>query len=331
MRTIWLFGKSRDLQNVIQMVGIAITAIFIGMVCMFVTSCAEKVEDTAPPKVATTEQVSETPKEGDVRQQAPVLDQFAEDEIDPEMLCPTDVAYDPDEYDECVFSSPEIGANPYYKVDVSIPEAFKNAVIGKSFNEGFGIQCVAGFKEFQYSISGKIIATSTGGASGYAKQQEQFGAISMRWHAGANGLQDGDWIIFGSGAYGHVAMYINEQILGQNQSGGDIYAGSPFSIKPLSTGGQILGYYRWDEWNKPVPQPEPEPAPTPQPDKCAVWHLQRGDTLGNIQLECEGHIDWSHIGEYAATWQQENGQTVYEGWQSPSHVGLHAGQDITKQ
>lgn len=182
---------------------------------------------------------------------------------------------------------PQMGSFPYYKVDVSTPTAFVNAVIGVGFDEGYGKQCVAGFKEFMYSLSGKVVATSTGGASGYAGQQSQIEPLGFTWHAGAAGLQNGDWGIFGGGQYGHVAMYYNGQWFGQNQGAADANAGNAFNLSNMGTS-NLLGYYRPNIY---VATPTPEPTPEPTPVSYDSYTVVRGDTLGQIALDmgwCNG-------------------------------------------
>jgi len=188
----------------------------------------------------------------------------------------------------------QMGAAAYYSVDISTPAAFYNAVVGKGFNEGYGMQCVAGFKEFMYSLSGKVVATSTGGASGYAKQQSQIEPLGFTWHAGASGLQDGDWAIFSGGTYGHVAMRYQGKWLGQNQGAANSSIGNAFNLLSYGTE-NVLGYYRPNIYANnsqnsnntstlaPVTdnsQNSNSSAPA-QPNEYTV---QRGDTLGGISL-----------------------------------------------
>ena len=137
----------------------------------------------------------------------------------------------------------------YYKTDLSSPAAFVNAMNGRGFNEGYGMQCVAGFKQFMFSLSGRVVATRTGGASGYANQVGEIQALGFTWHSGQAGMKDGDWAIFGGGTYGHVAMYYQGKFFGQNQGSGNIYVGNAFNLMDL--GGyrnSIIGYYRPNIW-----------------------------------------------------------------------------------
>jgi hypothetical protein len=179
---------------------------------------------------------------------------------------------------------PQLGAIPYYAVDVSSPAAFYGAVNGKGFNEGYGMQCVAGFKEFMFALSGRYIATSTGGASGYAKQQSQIEPLGFTWHAGTAGMQDGDWGIFNNGTYGHVAMYYQGRWFGQNQGAANASAGNAFNL--MSLGITPVGYYRPNIYvNSAAVEPSPAPTPTPQtPTAPDEYSVKSGDTLGGISL-----------------------------------------------
>ena len=144
----------------------------------------------------------------------------------------------------------QMGSGVYYKTDLSSPAAFVNAMNGRGFNEGYGLQCVAGFKQFMFSLSGRVVATRTGGASGYANQVGEIQALGFTWHAGQAGLRDGDWANFGGVKYGHVAMYYQGKFFGQNQGSGNIYVGNAFNLMDL--GGyrnSIIGYYRPNIWN----------------------------------------------------------------------------------
>ncbi len=143
----------------------------------------------------------------------------------------------------------QLGSGVYYKTDMSSPTAFVNAMNGRGFNEGYGLQCVAGFKQFMFSLSGRVVATRTGGASGYANQVGEIQALGFTWHSGQGGMRDGDWAIFGGGTYGHVAMYYQGKFFGQNQGSGNIYVGNAFNLMDL--GGyrnSIIGYYRPNIW-----------------------------------------------------------------------------------
>lgn len=148
-------------------------------------------------------------------------------------------------------SHPELGAIPYYKVDVSTPTGFYNAVNGKGFNESWGCSCVAGFKEFCYSLCGKYVSTSTGAAKDYANQRAQIEPLGFTYYNDRN-LQNGDWVILGLGVYGHVAMYYNGKLFGQNQQASDPNIGSPFSLNSISLS-TYLCHYRPNIYKAPAP------------------------------------------------------------------------------
>lgn len=183
---------------------------------------------------------------------------------------------------------PQMGSLVYYDVDVSTPAAFYNAVNGKGFNEGYGLQCVAGFKEFMFALSGKYVATSTGGASGYASQQRQIEPLGFTWVGGSVGLQDGDWGIFGGGQYGHVAMRYQGKWFGQNQGAANASAGNAFNLMNISNA-NVIGYYRPNIYKQVAPTPAREtPAPStgaPSTGSPTSYTVRRGDTLGRISLD----------------------------------------------
>ena len=191
---------------------------------------------------------------------------------------------------------PQMGALPYYRVAMSTPTEFYNSVNGKGFNEGYGLQCVAGFKQFMFALSGKYIATSTGGASGYAAQKGQIEALGFKWHSGKAGLQNGDWGIFGGGAYGHVAMHYDGKWFGQNQGASNASAGNAFNIKDLgSYADTIIGYFRPNIYQKIASAPAASPTAnankntqsnqvSPTPNNTSVYTVKSNDTLGGISL-----------------------------------------------
>lgn len=179
---------------------------------------------------------------------------------------------------------PQMGALPFYKADVSTPTAFYNAVNGRGFNEGYGMQCVAGFKQFMYSLSGKYVATNTGGASGYASQQSQIEPLGFKWHGGKSGLQDGDWGIFGGGQYGHVAMFYQGKWFGQNQGAANANVGNAFNLMALGTE-NLIGYYRPNIYIKQTPTNPVAPVQPTKPVNVGSHVVQEGETLGGISIQ----------------------------------------------
>lgn len=201
----------------------------------------------------------------------------------------------------------EKGASCYYKVDVSTPDAFVKAVNGKGFNEGWGYQCVAGFKEFQYSLAGTYV-NAGGAAKNYAYSHSGLEAIGFKWHGGTSGLQNGDWCIWTSGEFGHVAMYYNGMFFGQNQGGSSSTKGTPFNLMKLSLNG-CAGFYRPDIYCKPAPAPAPKP-----PKKQVKYTYKKGDTFGQVILDLglnTSHGLWGSDGDVAYYTAQLNEQGIY--------------------
>lgn len=180
----------------------------------------------------------------------------------------------------------EMGAMPYYKVDVSTPKAFYDAVLGKGFNEGYGFQCIAAFKEFMYSMCGRYVAAG-GAASLYASEPARSAVcrLGFTWHDGVEGLQDGDWGIWVSGAYGHVSMRYQGKWFAQNQGAKDGNVGTPFNLMSLPMEG-FAGYFRpniYQDDNRPVQPQTPAQKPTPAaPAKKVTYTYKKGDTFGAV-------------------------------------------------
>lgn len=201
----------------------------------------------------------------------------------------------------------EMGSIPYVKYDVSTPEIAYNNLIEKGFNEGWGYQCVAGFKEFMFCLSGRYVAAG-GAASGYASNpaRDAVCKLGFTWHNGTDGLQDGDWAIWDTLPYGHVAMFYRGKWLGQNQGAADGNIGNPFNLMDLPKQG-IVGYFRPNIYEKKVdnkpadktPTPAPQPA---QPKEVIAYTYQAGDTFGqvikNLGLNTS-HGSWGADGDVA--------------------------------
>ena len=211
----------------------------------------------------------------------------------------------------------EMGAYPYYKVNVATPTDFYNATVGKGFNEGYGLQCVAYFKEFMFSLAGKYVAAG-GAASGYAKSpaRENVCKLGFTWHDGAEGLQDGDWGIWNNGAYGHVAMYYQGKWLGQNQGAADGNVGNVANLMGLSLTG-LVGYFRPNIYNtvKPAPAPAPVPEqPKPTADNVVNYTYKQGDTFGQVIKNlglATSHGLWGDDGDVAYYNQQLHEQGIW--------------------
>lgn len=220
--------------------------------------------------------------------------------------------------------------------DTSSPEAYKNSVIGKcvDLDGKYGSQCVDGFADFNYQYTGRWLSTcGTGSARGLWDCRDYNAGDDYILITDPNSLQAGDWIIFDGGQYGHVGMamgYSNNgyiSLLGENQGGESCPGGgSAFNIINMSLK-TFKGAFRPKTYIKPEPQPEPIPI-----SGCVLWHVNRGDTMSKIMLDCEGTVKYGEaMNNYAKSWYSliyKPGQSVYDGWNSKAGVGLYAGDDI---
>lgn len=224
--------------------------------------------------------------------------------------------------------------------DVSSPDAFKNDTLGKCIiaNNYYGAQCVSLARVFWWSYADRDVSTcGTGMAKGMMNCADENAGddFEIYWRDSIDKIQAGDWLIFDGGMYGHVGMALGGNnngyvaLLGENQGGhscGANVGGSATNIINISLK-NLIGFYRPKAYIKPEPTPEPIPI-----SGCVLWHVERGDTMSKIMMECEGVIKYGEImNEYAKTWYSliyRPNQSVYDGWNSPSGVGLFAGDDI---
>lgn len=224
--------------------------------------------------------------------------------------------------------------------DVSSPDAFKNDTLGKCIiaNNYYGAQCVSLARVFWWSYADRDVSTcGTGMAKGMMNCADENAGddFEIYWRDSLDKIQAGDWLVFDGGMYGHVGMALGGNnngyvaLLGENQGGhscGANVGGSATNIINISLK-NLIGFYRPNAYIKPEPTPEPIPI-----SGCVLWHVERGDTMSKIMMECEGVIKYGEImNEYAKTWYSliyRPNQSVYDGWNSPSGVGLFAGDDI---
>lgn len=233
----------------------------------------------------------------------------------------------------------ECGLGKYVYAPTETPTAFKDYTIGKcwdtdNYPEGAKAQCWDLGDLFWQNYAGRNLSTcDTGMAKGIWNCKEYNAGNQFELITDSLKLQLGDWIIFGSGQYGHIGMamggYNNGYIalLGENQGGKACdYGGSSANIINISLN-SFIGAFRPKSYIKPEPKPEPIPI-----SGCVRWHVLRGDTMSKIMLECEGTIKYGEpMNEYAKTWYSlvyKPGQSVYDGWNSSTGVGLYAGDDI---
>ena len=176
--------------------------------------------------------------------------------------------------------------------NVSSPEAFKNATLGKCIRAGnrFGSQCVSLARVFWWSYADRDVSTcGTGMAKGMMNcwKENAGNDFITYWAVNKDKIQAGDWLVFNGGQYGHICMglgpYNNGYVtcLGENQGsvaceGG----GSATNIINISLK-NLIGFYRPKAYVKPKPEPTPQPTPQPQP-AGETYIVVKGDTLGGI-------------------------------------------------
>lgn len=238
---------------------------------------------------------------------------------------------------ECPEGEEECGQGRYIYAPTETPQAFKDYTLGTCWDvdSAYGAQCwdLGALFWMNYTKDGRSLSTcGTGAAKGAWNCKEQNAGDDFELIYDSTQLQAGDWVIFGSGQYGHVGMalggYNNGYValLGQNQGGSACAGGgSATNIINISLK-SFVGAFRPKSYIKPNPAPTPEPLPV---SGCVEWGVERGDTMSKIMLECEKTVVYGEaMDAYAKTWFSRNvkpGQSVYDGWQSATGVGLYAG------
>lgn len=229
--------------------------------------------------------------------------------------------------------------------DVSTPEAFKNDTLNKCViaNNYYGAQCVSLARAFWWSYADRDVSTcGTGMAKGMMNCADVNAGedFVVMWKEDVNKIQAGDWLVFGGGQYGHIGMALGSvkdgyvALLGENQGGhscGSNVGGSATNIINISVK-NLIGFYRPKSYIKPDPEPIVTPEPVIPISGCVLWHVERGDTMSKIMLDCEKTVVYGEaMNNYAKSWYSliyKPNQSVYDGWNSPSGVGLYAGDDI---
>ena len=237
-------------------------------------------------------------------------------------------------------NEPECGLGSYIYAPTETYTKFKDYTLGKCFNTDgyFGAQCWDLGDLFWQNYAGRNLSTcGTGGAKGAWLCKEQNAGDNFELIYDKTELQAGDWIIFNGGQWGHVGMalggYNNGYIalLGQNQGGSYCDGGgSSTNIINISLK-DFAGAFRPKSYIKPEPETKPDQEPIPI-SNCVERHVLEGDTMSKIMLECENTVVYGEaMNDYAKTWYSlvyKPNQSVYDGWISPSGVGLYAGDDI---
>lgn len=230
--------------------------------------------------------------------------------------------------------------------NTSSPTAFKDATLGKCIiaNNIYGAQCVSLARVFWWSYANRDVSTcGTGMAKGMMEcSSENAGnEFEVYWKNDADKIQAGDWLVFTGGKYGHVGMALGSlsngyvALLGENQGGRACQGGGAATNVINLNISNLIGYYRPKAYIKSTPvNPDSKPVVVEEIplSGCSRWQVENGDTMSKIMLECEGTIVYGEaMNKYADSWYSlfvKPGQSVYEGWCSPSGVGLYAGDDI---
>lgn len=269
-------------------------------------------------------------------EQKPAIVENAEGELE-EVSAPTVEEIDGNQVLAPEGELPNLGEGAYY--DISSPQAFRDATYGKCIDlDGyFGSQCVDLYAAFQLSYANRWPdVCGTGAARGLWDCRDQNAGEEYELITSASDLQAGDWVVFGGGQYGHVGMALGPTtdgyvaLLGENQGGSSCSSGgAATNIINMSTK-TFLGAFRPKIYI--VPE-EPKEEPVIPFSHCVQWHLEQGDTLSKIMLQCENTVVYGQaMDDYAKTWFSmvyAPGQSVYDGWyKSQNGVGLYAGDDI---
>lgn len=127
--------------------------------------------------------------------------------------------------------------------------------------------------------------------------------------------------------YGHTAMFLYS-------TGTNTAMVNDANYIPLTVATHNMNIEGW-VWAVPgdyTPDPQPTPTPTPTPtSSCAIWNVQKGDTMSGIMKACKGYVDWSAMNGYADSWISQKinpGKSIFWGWTHGSGYGLISGDTI---
>ena len=185
--------------------------------------------------------------------------------------------------------------------DTSTPEAFKDDTFGKCIyaNNVYGAQCVSLARVFWWSYADRDVTTcGTGMAKGMMNCADENAGDDFEVFWGNDNIQDGDWLVFSGGQYGHVGMALGPVVngyvalLGENQGGNACVGGGAatniinMSIKTL------IGGYCPKDYIKPTPEPY-------EPDDGSVdYTYVKGDYFSKVLVKLgldEGNL-WGENG-----------------------------------
>lgn len=208
---------------------------------------------------------------------------------------------------ECPEGEEDCGLGRYIWAPVETPTAFKDYTLGSCWDvDGwYGGQCwdLGALFWMNATEDGRTLSTcGTGAAKGAWNCKEYNAGTEFDLIYDKTKLQAGDWVIFGSGQYGHVGMalgpYNNNYVAleGQNQGGKACEGGGAAANVINISLNSFLGAFR----PKIYEQPEPTP-PTPEPGDSVTYTYVYGDyfskVLVNLGLD-EGNL-WGPEGTVA--------------------------------
>lgn len=185
--------------------------------------------------------------------------------------------------------------------DTSTPEAFKNDTLGKCIyaNNVYGAQCVSLSRVFWWSYADRDVSTcGTGMAKGMMECADQNAGDDFEIFWGNDNIQDGDWLVFNGGMYGHVGMALGPVVngyvtlLGENQGGTPCEGGGAATNIINMSIKNLIGGYRPKAYIKPAPIPN-------EPDDGSVdYTYKKGDYFSKVLVELgidEGNL-WGKDG-----------------------------------
>lgn len=232
-----------------------------------------------------------------------------------------------------------------YYVDITTPQSFIDATYGQCIylNNPYGSQCYNTTALLMENQVGYYPSTcGTGGANGIWDCRD--------YNARGNGetyydliynpedLRPGDIWVSHNGEWGHTGMVagypfrkngiLYVPLYSTNQGGKNCELGGQASNIINMSVATFSGGLRWSGWNHLYDQPEPI-IPI---SNCVKWHVEQGDTMSKIMLECENTVVYGEaMDNYAKSWYSliiKPGQSVYDGWHSENGVGLYYNDDI---
>lgn len=216
--------------------------------------------------------------------------------------------------------------------DTSSYSAYYNSVgLNNCIQNRYGGQCFSLANDFWTNYAGRALSScGTGAAKGTTNCYEYNAGSEFEMIWDATQIQPGDWVVFSGGTYGHIGMamgYYNNgyvSLFGQNQGGGKCSLGGAATNVINKSTKDFIGAFRPKTY---VVKAEPKQAETIPVTGCLEWAVKKYDTLSGIMLSCEGTVVYGEaMDAYAASWVSrivKPGQTVLQGWQSESGVGLY--------